>query len=511
MAERMSIADKVVSIRQSVGMDYTRPDPNRLEVMMKDLWENTKALKYLIEQRGLARETIKHFKLGYDTSTNAIAIPIYKNGVLCNIKYRLLDNPDQRYSGEKNAEPWLFNERGLVFAAEKNSILIVEGEIDAMSAWQAGVKNVISPSSGKDSFGIWLEKVDVFERIYLAFDNDEGGRTSSKKMAERLGNERCFDINYPDSKDANEYLSKHTPAEFRGLLVKSKPFTRHQFKSVGDVISGLASGDRSYTESSFIPKVRFKGGWMGVISGRQNVGKTSYVMNIANEFASQGLGVLVMPFERGIESVGQRFLQVRYKATEQDFDVYQPEDWEALKQDAAELPLYFAMPSKEETVDFIVRSKRYFDIKVVIVDHLDYLVRQLGNTSKGDAIADTLQQMKRVAEDAGIILLIVSHIRKIEQAGGFISRSKAPNIEDLKGSSSLYQDPEVVVMLSQTINDNEVLVDVQKNKGIMSSAFFDVNTYTGVFGSPKHATSTSERQKIIEEDKIKSKELYGDF
>ena len=500
MAERMSIADKVVSLRQSIGQDYTRPDPSKLEGMIAALWNNAEALKYLTERRNLAPDTIKHFKLGYDTSTNAIAIPIYKNGVLCNIKYRFLDNPDQRYSGEPNAEPWLFHEGGLTFAQQKDDIVVVEGEFDCMSAWQAGIKNVVSSSAGIQGGGLWLEKIDSFKRIYLAYDSDEAGRAASKKLAERLGNERCYDINYPDSKDANEYLSKHTPEEFRGLLVKSKPFTRHQFKSVGDVISGLASGERSYIESSFIPKVRFKGGWMGVISGRQNVGKTSYSMNIANEFASHGLGVLVMPFERGIETVGQRFLQVRYKATEQDFDVYQPEDWEALKKDAAELPLYFAMPSKEETTDFIVRSKRYFDIKVVIVDHLDYLVRQLGNTSKGDAIADTLQQMKRVAEDAGIILLIVSHIRKIEQAGGFISRSKAPNIEDLKGSSSLYQDPEVVVMLSQTINDNEILVDVQKNKGAMVSAVYPINTYTGVFSSPKHATSTNVPQLETKKD-----------
>ena len=55
-------------------------------------------------------------------------------------------------------------------------------------------------------------------------------------------------------------------------------------------------------------------------------------------------------------------------------------------------------------------------------------------------------------------------------------------------------------MLSQTINDNEILVDVQKNKGAMVSAVYPINTYTGVFSSPKHATSTNVPQLETKKD-----------
>ena len=54
---------------------------------------------------------------------------------------------------------------------------------------------------------------------------------------------------------------------------------------------------------------------------------------------------------------------------------------------------------------------------------------------------------------------------------------RKPGIEDLKGSSSLYQDPECVVLLSGT--DGRLEVDVVKNKGEMVSESFGFNYKTG--------------------------------
>ncbi len=487
------ITDKIVSIRQAVGASYTRPSLEKLEAMQRALLEDTEAKEYL-KKRGLVERTVLHFGLGLDTSTRAIAIPIFKNKELVNIKYRFLhqlgSNGDQRYTSERNAESWLFNEDGMVEARKRHAVVIVEGEIDAMSVWQAGVTNVISPSAGKDSFGLWLEQLEPIDRVYIAYDSDEPGQTAARKLAERLGIEKCFNVLYPGAKDANEFMLSHDEKDLKAVLQNHTPFMATKFKNVGNIIDDLSSGDRSFVESKFLPEVRVKPGWMGVISGRQNVGKTSYVMNLANELAEKGVGVLVLPFERGIETVGQRFLQVRYNSTEQDFDLYLPEDWNRMREDACKLNLYFSMPTKEEVAETMEMAARLLNVKVVIVDHLDYLIRNVNN-SRSEAISDTLQQLKRVAEDYGIVLLIVSHIRKIDNAGFTGGKIRPPNIEDLKGSSSLYQDPELVVMLYQSDVENEVIVDIQKNKGPMEKRAYDTNPMTGVFNSPKHVTSTS--------------------
>jgi len=510
MTTRTPIGDRIQSLRDTMGVSYIKPDPAKVDTLVVALWQSQHAIDYLVKSRNLTEETIRHFKLGFDTSTNAISIPVYKGGELVNIKYRRIDPQEKsKYIGESGAEAWLFNEEGVEVGRKRGRILVVEGEIDCMSAWQAGVTNVVSPSAGKDSFGVWLEQIDSIPSIYIAYDNDEGGKSGARKLADRLGNDKCFDINYPDVKDANEFLMKHTPTEFRELLKEAKPFIRQQFKTVGDIIHQLRTGVDGSIQTQFIPGVKFQRGWMAVISGRTNVGKTSYVMNIANDLASQGVGVLIMPFERGIESVGERFLHVRYKSSQQDFALKNDNEWDKIINDVIDLPVHFAMPDKEEIIDFIVRSKRYFDTKVVIVDHLDYLVRQLSGGNRGDAIADTLQQLKKVAEDAGVVLMIVSHIRKIERPGDFIARSKRPNIEDLKGSSSLYQDPEVVVMLSETQEDGEIFVDVLKNKGEMLGRAYNFDKSTGEYRGVGQEVSMEARNRELEESQKAADELWN--
>lgn len=505
MEHKPPISEKIMSLRESVGVEYVRPSLDRVAVLVKELWGDLKAQQYLLE-RGLSEETIKHFQLGYDANLGAISIPVFKNGELVNIKYRIINPTENKYTGERGAEPWLFNEEGIKIAHKKGFVVVTEGEFDAMSLWQIGVKNVVSPSSGKDSFGIWLAMIDSIPRIYIGYDNDTPGKEAARKMAERLGQERCFEVSWGDCKDANEFLSRHPQDDFKGVLKSAKPFLRQQFKTMGDVIDSLRRGDVETIASRFIPQVNFEKGWMAIISGRSNVGKTSYVMNVANELANRDIPTLVLPFERGVESVGKRFLQVRHNATLTDFEMFGEEDWDRVKVDAAELPVYFAMPDKEDTVDFILKAKKYFDIKVVIVDHLDYMVRQVSSGSRGDAIMDTLQRLKRAAEEAGIVLLIVSHIRKTEKPGTFIARHRKPNIEDLKGSSSLYQDPEVVVMLYETYKMGEISVDVLKNKGEMGAGVYNFNASSGVYGdNVKHTTSLSE----IAEAQVAAEEMWN--
>ncbi len=56
-----------------------------------------------------------------------------------------------------------------------------------------------------------------------------------------------------------------------------------------------------------------------------------------------------------------------------------------------------------------------------------------------------LQEFKSMAQEFGIIFIIVHHIKKPAGVGTIKTK---PRKEDLKGSSSIYQDPEAVVMLS---------------------------------------------------------------
>lgn len=472
----MTISDKIQSLGQNVGATYYRPEPARLEKYQQLLLGNDTALHYLRAERNLTDETIKHFGLGYDSEKQAIAIPVYKRGELINIKYRYLD-PEKKpkYTQEKNAEVWVYNEDGIQAGMKKGGVLIVEGEFDLMSAWQGGFSNVVSPASGKDSYGIWIELIDNIPKVFIAYDNDKPGRESSLKIAERLGFEKCSEVLYPaEIKDANEYFKRFNANDYRELIRTARPFYKHQFKSLVDIIEEMRSDTSEKLKFKYLPDVKVGNDWLVVVSGKSNVGKTSYIMNLAAELVDKNIPVLVLPFERGPQVVGTRYLQVKYGLSEGDVTSMSPDDWQKITEECINAELYFSMPTKDETMDIIVKSKRIFNTRVVFIDHLDYMIRNTKN--KEQEIGSTLQELKRLAEEHKIIMVIVTHIRKIESPG--TKKGKKPGIEDLKGSASLYQDPECVAMLTSP-EKAQLTVDIAKNKGKMSNKTYAFNEETG--------------------------------
>ena len=475
----MTLQDKIQSLGSAVGIAYKRPNSERMVHYQTMLLGNSTAQDYLKIKRNLTDETIKNFGLGYDSEKHAIAIPVYKRGELVNIRYRFIDEDKKpKYIQEKDAEVWLYNEDGIQKGIAKGGVLIVEGEFDLMSAWQAGFKNVVSPASGKDSYGPWLELLDNIPKVFISYDNDTPGKEAALKLAERLGTQKCFEVLYPNEiKDSNDYFKIKTPDEYKELLKSARPFYTYQFKGLIDIIQDMRSNNTKSIIAQHLPGVKLENCRLVVLSGVSNVGKTSYAMNLADELMVQNFPVLVLPFERGTQVVGTRFLQVKYGKTEDEFVGLDPVEWDKISSECINTPLYFAMPTRQECIDTIQKAHRLFNAKFVIIDHIDYIVRATNN--KSSEIANMLQDLHRVAEDLDMTIFGISHIRKIQSPGQNVK--KKPSMEDLKDSSSLYQDPECVVMLSSD-EPGTITVDVVKNKGKMDSTIFTFNKDTGKLG-----------------------------
>jgi len=463
------------SFRETLKTDYTKPDVALLDGFRKELQENQQALDYLKINRNLSENTINHFQLGYSSEKNAVVIPIFKNKELVNLRYRHLDPESKsKYTQTHGCEVWVFNEDGFEKAKERGSLLIVEGEIDCMSAWQAGFKAVISPASGKDSYGIWLELVDNIPKVYIAFDNDKPGKSSSKKFAERVGIDKCYEVEYSaDTKDANEFFQKYTAKEFLDNIKNARPFYKYLYAGVQDVITELRDNKAKAVVLETVPLIDWNDVWVAVLSGRSGAGKTSFGLNIASELASKRIPTLVLPFERGIKNVGKRFLQVRYDIRTDQFPYKTEEDWDEIVKDASDLPLYFSVPSIESFPETVAKAKRFFDIKYCIIDHLDYFVK---GQDKFSAQSDVIRQIETMAQELDMRFIVVHHINKGESNGTFAH--KKPTMEMLTGSSDIYKVPEAVLLLYQ--HDNGMLeFIVDKNKGQLGSAFFTFNTATG--------------------------------
>lgn len=177
-----------------------------------------------LQSRGLTDETIAAFKVGEQLrngKTYAV-FPYLRNDELVNFKYRnIAEKRDMRQ--EAGAEPCLYGWH--LIDAKARSVVIVEGEIDAMSLHQCGIA-ALSVHSGVSNLD-WIdsdwERLECFSDIYVFTDCDEPGEKCAKEIIKRLGAERCRRVRLEDgSKDANEFLLKGaSQPDFEWLIQKA--------------------------------------------------------------------------------------------------------------------------------------------------------------------------------------------------------------------------------------------------------------------------------------------------
>src|SRR3990167_9114771 len=217
---------KIQSLRELKNIEYK-----------KRLFKNKEVLTYLIRDRGLKLETIKHFKLGL-TEKNLIAIPIYKNNELINYKFRTIPPSEKLFTQVKGCQTWVFNDEGIKEGKEKKEIIICEGQFDLLSLWQNGFTNVISLNAGTQSIGSWIEELDEIETLNINLDSDDAGKEGAKKLAERLGIEKCINVTLP-KKDPNDFFKKYSAEDYKNVLLNSTKFPIQDVINISDLFDEI--------------------------------------------------------------------------------------------------------------------------------------------------------------------------------------------------------------------------------------------------------------------------------
>lgn len=216
--------DKSTKSREEYIPEFTIP-VDYTEYLHK-CHENVAQTDYFIN-RGLSKETIDRFNLGYDPEKNLVTIPYnpdckgYVDRVLWdgNSKYykhsNELFNVDTLYEVEINA--WLSGGSDYVF--------VTEGQIDAMSFEEIGLSAVGLGGVNEVSKLVQKLKEKPSNKVLvLALDNDKAGKRATGKFIEELAENELdqkyiviSDI-YEKHKDANEFLV----ADKEGFIEKMK-------------------------------------------------------------------------------------------------------------------------------------------------------------------------------------------------------------------------------------------------------------------------------------------------
>ena len=179
--------------------------------------------------RGISKETLKKagveegnsFMPQENKAMNTAMFHYYRNGEIVNTKFR---DAKKNFKFVQGAEKIFYNIDALT-NPDHDYIVVVEGEIDALSYMEAGIDAVVSVPNGATKRGVnadYLDDyIDFFEekaRIILALDDDEAGQNLQQEFIRRLGPESCYLANFGGCKDANEYLTTKSDSDLAATI-----------------------------------------------------------------------------------------------------------------------------------------------------------------------------------------------------------------------------------------------------------------------------------------------------
>jgi twinkle protein len=236
---------------------------------------NSDTLKWLASRK-LTAETARRFSIG-QTEGGEITFPYLRDNRLVNRKYRRLP---KSFRQEKDAMPCLFA-RDLV-TKDADTLLIVEGELDCLAAWQYGLEAVSVPSGASDFrwVGEEWDFLKRFKRLLLALDGDEAGENGVEALQKRLGwTWDLYRVNLPH-KDLNDCLMAGVGEdEIRGCLQQAESLRPPEVKSLGELAGHLADSPDPGLPCEIPGLTEKLGGWrageLTIHGGEAASGKTT--------------------------------------------------------------------------------------------------------------------------------------------------------------------------------------------------------------------------------------------
>lgn len=214
------------------------------------------------------------------------------------------------------------------------------------------------------------------------------------------------------------------------------------------------------------------------ISGITKHGKTSLCVDLTSKLKEQN--PLWFPFEEGAEELIQKFL------------------------DRNENPPLFFTPQTIKTLTLewieerIIESIVKYDTRVVFIDHIDFIV-PFGADNHSLRIAQAMRELKAMAKKWNIVIFLICHLTKTKF-------DAEPTLEDLRGSSSIGQESDTVILVWRETKRENGKVVITSNVNVSVQA----NRRTGKTGNIKMIFNNG---RFIEEEwKNEEKdEDYGDF
>lgn len=365
--------------------------------------------------------------------------------------------------------------------SDKFFITITEGEFDAAAVHEATGYAAVSVGNGaqgaaknvKDNLE-WLLK---WKHVVINFDNDEPGRKAAEeclKLFEPGKARLCF---FP-LKDANDMLFANREQEIKVLLWQAEEFFPEDLvtaSSVRDRIMTRVVQGASWPFAAMTVNTHgFRGGDIYIVAAGTSVGKSEFVKElILHQIYENNIVCGMFSFEQSAEDTFRRIIGGALNKPIHIPGVEYSDKELGEKIDELENKLYVfdRRVARESLLDFdgicnkikvLARAK---DVKLFVIDNLKAISATLDDPIRG--IEQVMVKLQALAASLDVTFLVVSHLakdKKISRAGQADESwgtGRAPNLENIYGSSAIEAIADYVFALSRNADSEDDLE--QKN------------------------------------------------
>ncbi len=305
---------KVTNADKPIKQNTNNPGPKNYQDYILSCHGKVGETDYFIK-RGLTKNTIDKFKLGYDPKARAAIIPVSKTYYIS----RSIEG--KQYLNLKNTPSQIFNSHYLR-KHNNRPIFITEGAMDALSIEEVGSQAI--GLNGTSNISKLLDKLKSIEDkpiLIISLDNDGPGEDAALKLEDGLNK-----LNIPNIK-ANASGSHKDPNE---ALIANKLIFKKTIQDIGDhaileieaekeairqeyyknnAAAYIESFKEGVTERVNTPAIStgfnnldnlLDGGLyegLYIIGAISSLGKTTFVLQIADQMAQLNHDILIFSLE----------------------------------------------------------------------------------------------------------------------------------------------------------------------------------------------------------------------
>lgn len=375
-----------------------------------------------LPSRGIREDVVEKYdyRIGKMNGQNVHIAPYYdETGRLVAQKIRTKDKQFRWVGDHKAALPF----GSKLAMGYDGPIVLTEGEIDALSAYQAMSLRVpvLSIASGA---GGQIEKYIAkhreyflrFREVIIMFDMDDVGRDAAKTAARIIG--ASAKIAELPHKDANEALVCGDAESIVRARWAAKPYKPEGIVDLASLTERVLVGPKkghpwpwdTLTQATF----GWRTGEVYTIGAGTGVGKTQVCLQVAEHVAAQGLPVGVFFLEQDVAETGLRLAGiVGGKAFHVPDGSWKQEElelaWGEL-QARGNIHLFDSFGKTEW--DGIRENIRYLahanGVKFIVLDHLTALAAAAQDERR--ELEQIMAELAGVAKELDIAILLVSHL-----------------------------------------------------------------------------------------------------